>query len=126
MADSEVELVQHMFEAFARRDLEVVLPLLHPDVELRVGPTAELAGHAGPYRGHDGIRQYARDVDSVWEQLELHPEDYRAVAGSVVIFGRVSMRRQGVSGEARVTWIWKLRDGQVISGAVFPAGTAGS
>ena len=117
--DDPVALVREMFAAFTRRDVDAVLPYLAPDVELHVPSTTGLAGRSGPYRGHDGIRAYFADVEAVWDELTVEPEDYRAAAASVVIFGRVRGRRGEQRVDTRVLWTWKLRDGKVVSGSVF-------
>jgi ketosteroid isomerase-like protein len=115
MPRDAVERVQAMFEAFNRLDVEAALPYLHPECEMRPLGTAERLGRAEPYRGHDGVREYFADVARVWDGLTVIPEKYRAVAGSVVVFGRV----EGVDLQDEVLWVWKLRDGLVISGQVF-------
>jgi ketosteroid isomerase-like protein len=109
-----------MFAAFAERDVAGLLQVLHPDVEFTSHATAELAGRSGPYRGHEGIGLYFDDVAAVWDELTVEPVDYRAVAGSVVIFGRVHARRADEKVDTAVIWTWRLRDGLVIWGSVFP------
>jgi ketosteroid isomerase-like protein len=117
--EEPVALVRAMFAAFARRDVDATLPYLDPDVELRVPRTSEYAGRSGPYRGHDGIRDYFADVEAIWDELVVEPEDFRASQGSVVIFGRVRGRRGAQLVETRVLWTWKLRGDKVVAGAVF-------
>ena len=51
-----------MFAAFAERDLETRAGAhAHPDIEF-TAVTGEHAGRTEPYSGHDGMRQYFRDV----------------------------------------------------------------
>ena len=59
------QTVRALFAAFADRDVEAALALLHPDVELWAQPTAERVRRAEPYHGHDGFRAYLADVDRV-------------------------------------------------------------
>ena len=61
MIASDIEVVKAIFAAFAARDVEAVLALADPDVEF-TAVTGEDAGRTEPYRGHDGMRQYFRDV----------------------------------------------------------------
>src|SRR4051812_33173012 len=63
---TDIEVVKATFAAFAARDVEAVLALSSPDIEF-TAVTGEHAGRTDPYRGHDGMRQYFRDVVSVWE-----------------------------------------------------------
>ena len=55
-------IVTSLFEAFSRRDLPSTLPLLHPEVVFQP-MTAQVTRAGEPYRGHDGIRRYAEDIE---------------------------------------------------------------
>ena len=64
MIATDIEVVKAAFAAFAARDLEAALALADADIEFSA-VTGDHAGRADPYRGHDGLRQYFRDVASV-------------------------------------------------------------
>jgi ketosteroid isomerase-like protein len=114
-----VETVKAMYAAFNRRDLEGALAFLHPDVEFRPVGTSALTGR-DVYRGHAGVREYFADVARVWPQgLAVAPNDFRAVAGSVVAFGGVRGDTGDGDLEDEVVWVWRLRDGLIASGQVF-------
>lgn len=88
------EVVARLFEAFGRRDLESTLELVHPEVVFE--PMTAAVTRAGePYRGHEGIRRYAQDVESHWEVLTVHPAQIRAAGCAVVALGLVSGRGPG-------------------------------
>jgi ketosteroid isomerase-like protein len=110
----DVDVVRAIYAAFAARDIEGALDFIAPDCEIHLEGTASAAGRTGPYRGHDGLRQYFADVEKVWHELEVHAEDYRTVPGSVVVMGTVS----GHSGSERISrramWSWKLRDARAV------------
>jgi len=120
VSGSNIDAVKAMYAAFARRDLEGALAFLDPDVEFEPFATSQLAHHVGSYRGHDGARSYFADVAAVWDSFAVHPDDYRAAGDSVVVFGRVVARGSVAEVNSSVIWVWKLRDGRVISGRVFP------
>jgi len=85
--DAQIATIRRVMEAFNRRDVETALACATDDVELRLAGTGALTGR-DCYRGHDGIREYFEDVARVWpDGLQVEPVDYRAVAGSVVVFG---------------------------------------
>ena len=109
---TDIEVVKASFAAFAARDLDAVLALAAPDVEL-TAVTGEQAGRTGPYRGHDGIRQYFRDVASVWEELHLTPRDFRASGDMILVTGKVSARSRSRTVSGSTGWIWRVRDGKV-------------
>lgn len=112
--EDDLAVVQAIYAAFARRDLDGVLVHVAPDCEVHLVGTARLAGRAEPYRGHDGVREYFADAQRVWDELTLHPEDVRATVDSVVVFGHVDARLRGRTLRRRVVWTWKLRGGKVV------------
>jgi ketosteroid isomerase-like protein len=111
----EIEVVRAVYDAFERRDLDAMLVHLSDDCELHLEGTARLAGRHGPYRGHEGMRQYLADVDRLWEDLILHAADYRAVPGSVIVMGHITGRRQGLDVRRSSVWTWKVKDGRATS-----------
>jgi ketosteroid isomerase-like protein len=119
MDEGSIDLVRRAFAAFAERDLEAVLEVVGPDVEF-FPPTASIAGHDTPYRGHEGLRQYFEDVARIWEVLEVVPHEYREVGGRVVALGRVYGR--GVDGllvDSPTGWIWTVAGGKIVAGRVY-------
>lgn len=107
----DVEVVRTLYAAFAARDLDAALPLVSPDAELHAEATARIAGRTGPYRGHDGLREYFDDVDRVWDELTLFADDIRVVPGFVVVLGHVAFSRGGQPMRRAVVWTWRVRDG---------------
>src|SRR5207302_10658368 len=75
---------------------------------------AAVAGEGHPYIGHAGIRQYAHDVERVWQQLDLQPIEFDDVGDAIVVLGEV--RARGAAGALRepTVWTWKFRDDLVI------------
>lgn len=112
MIATDIEVVKASFAAFAARDLDAVLALAAPDVEL-TAVTGEHAGRTEPYRGHEGMRQYFRDVASVWEELHLTPRDFRASGDVILVTGKVSARSRSRTVTGSTGWIWRVRDGKV-------------
>jgi len=117
---TNIELVQEVYAAFNRRDLEAALAISHPDVEF-FAPTAEMANEGEPYRGHAGMRKYYEDVQNVWLELEVLPKEYREVDdATVLVFGRVYGRGEGgYIQDSPAQWVLRIRDGLVWSIRVF-------
>jgi ketosteroid isomerase-like protein len=109
---TDIEVVKATFAAFAARDLQGVLALAAPDIEL-TAVTGEQAGRTAPYRGHDGMRQYFRDVAAVWEELRLSPREFRAEGDLILVTGKVSARSRSRTVAGSTGWIWRVRDGKV-------------
>jgi ketosteroid isomerase-like protein len=117
---TDIEVVQAVFAAFAERDLEAVLELAAPEIEF-TAVTSDYAGRTEPYRGHEGIRQYFRDVAEVWDELRLTPTDYRIVGEQVLVTGRVSARSPARAVSGSTGWVWLVRAGKVVRGRVYPS-----
>ena len=115
---TDIEVVKAAFAAFAERDLGRVLELADPDIEF-TAITGEHAGRAKPYSGHEGLRQYFRDVASVWEELRLTPREFRASGDRILVIGKVSARSRSRTVTGSTGWIWRVRDGKVIYGRVY-------
>ena len=111
-------VVQAVFAAFAERDVERVIELIDPEVEF-TPMTSDFAGRTEPYRGHDGIREYFRDVALVWDDLRLTPDEYRVVGDSILVTGRVSARSAARIVAGSTGWVWRVREGRVVYGRVY-------
>ena len=115
MSDQNVEIARRMLDAFGRRDINSVLESMDPEVSF-FAPTAVYADRSNHlYRGHDGIREYFEDVERVWEELRLGPEEYRESEDSVVAIGTVKgLLKNGDSFESVAGWAWRFREGKIV------------
>jgi ketosteroid isomerase-like protein len=120
VAGDDVTVVKAVFAAFAERDLERVVELIDPVVEF-TPVTADYAGRTEPYRGHEGMREYFRDVALIWDDLRLIPREFREVGDSILVTGRVSARSPARIVEGSTGWVWRVRDGRVVYGRVYPS-----
>ena len=118
MIATDIEVVKAAFAAFAARDLEAALALADADIEFSA-VTGDHAGRADPYLGHDGLRQYFRDVASVWEELRLTPRDFRASGDRILVTGRVSARSRSRTVSGSTGWVWRVRGGKVTHVRVY-------
>ncbi len=104
--------VRRVFDAFADRDIEAALTLIHPEVRLWV-VTSAVTREGRPYVGHPGIREYFSDVDRLWQSLELLPLELFENDDAVTVLGEV--RARGSAGALRqpTVWTWRFR-GQLV------------
>jgi ketosteroid isomerase-like protein len=120
VAGNDIEVVTAVFRAFAERDVDGVLA--HADAEVVFSPvTADYAGRTEPYRGHDGIRQYFRDVSAVWDDVRLTPIDFRQVDETILVTGKVNAASPARVVAGSTGWIWRMRAGKVVYGRVYPS-----
>jgi ketosteroid isomerase-like protein len=118
----DVDVVRAIYAAFARRDVEAALTHIAADCELHVEGTSSAAGRAGPYRGHDGVREYFADVGRVWDHLELHADDFRSLPGSVIVIGHVDAVRGGEKLRRAAVWTWRVAGGKATYARVSDLG----
>jgi ketosteroid isomerase-like protein len=118
MVDGNVDIVRRAFDAFSRRDAAALAELIDPDFEW-VTPTARVAGHAEPYRGHEGLLDYLADIGRVWQELRSEPEEFREVGDRVVVIGRIYAWGVGRVIDAPAGWVWRLRDGRIVEGRAY-------
>jgi ketosteroid isomerase-like protein len=116
---SKEDAVRRLFEAFSKRRLPEALKLLHPEVVFQP-MTAQVTRAGEPYRGHEGIRRYAADVEAQWDELTLRPVQIRAAGEAVVALGVVSgSGHAGAFEDAPTTWVFKFKDGLVVNAQIF-------
>jgi ketosteroid isomerase-like protein len=118
--DSDIDVIKAVFEAFSERDVEGVVARSHPDIEFSA-VTGDHVGRTEPYRGHDGLRQYFRDVSAVWDELRIVPGEYREDGDVILVTGRVSARSPARIVAGSTGWIWRVRDGLVTYARVYPS-----
>lgn len=112
-------MVARLFEAFGRRDLAATLALLDPAIVFQP-MTAEVTRAGQPYRGHDGIRQYMKDVEDHWDELTVHPVQIRAAGRAVVALGLVSGSGPvGSFEDVPTTWVVKFKGDLVVRAQIF-------
>ena len=99
MSGENVEIVRRGFEAGNRRDVEALIEVLDPEVEWHSALLMALEGEAAVYRGHEGIREFFRDLDGLFDKLHAEYPEIRDLGDRVVGIGRISTRGKGSGAE---------------------------
>jgi ketosteroid isomerase-like protein len=119
MQNSTEELVRRAYLAFSERDLDALLEIADPQIQIHT-VTGMLAGRDEPYRGHQGLLEYLRDVSEMWDEIELMPNDFHELSDSrLIVFGRVRARRELAVIDAPNAWLWEVAEGRIRSARVF-------
>lgn len=112
-------LVGRLYNAFNQRDVEGIVALCASDMEF-VAVTGEEVGREAPYQGVDGLREYLRDVERVWEELLITASRVEQRGDCLLVLGRVYVRSRELGiRDMPAAWIWRLMGGLFVRGEVF-------
>jgi ketosteroid isomerase-like protein len=119
MSQDTLALADQVLEALGKRDLATLIDSADPEVEWH-SFFAQL-GEGGVYRGHDGTRQYVRDLDDAWEIVRADTDDAIAVGEVAVFVGRIHYRGKGsgIETDTAAGWMLKFRAGKLIRFRAF-------
>jgi ketosteroid isomerase-like protein len=120
MTIDDTAIVKQAFAAFAARDLGALESLSSASLVVTNPPTGSVLGEQ-PYKGRSALARYLRDVERVWDRLELRPETFHALRpGEVLVLGSVIAQRGGAAQQMPVAWSWSIIEGEIISVRVLP------
>lgn len=118
-AESNLQLLKDAFVRWNSGDRSVWLDTIDPDIELHTPLTST---RGGPYRGHEGFRQWLRDIDEQFETWEIRADEW-TIVNDVLIFGKGSIhargRGSGVEFDQELVWLFYVRDGMLYRYEVF-------
>jgi ketosteroid isomerase-like protein len=119
--DDNAGLVRACFDAVNRRDVDAALAYMHPDVEFRSLGMAKVEDSG--YRGHAGIRQYARDAAELWSDMRVAIDRTVTAGDAVVVLGRVYAEgdASGVGLTEALGWVFRIRSGKVVRIDTYPS-----
>jgi ketosteroid isomerase-like protein len=112
MSQETLEVVRRAFTTFNARAVDELVGLCHPDSEW-LPFRAQLEGMV--YRGHEGIRQFVRDMDDDWEAFRIDPVEFHDRDDRIVVIGHVQAlgRSSGVEVDSEAGFLFELRAGRI-------------
>ena len=116
MSRENVDAFKRAAEAYNRRDVEALLETLDPEVEWHPALQSLLQGETTVYRGHDGIREFFRDMDDVLDEIDAEYAEIRDLGDRIVALGRVRTRGKmsGAEVESPVGTVIDFQNGKAI------------
>ena len=81
MSEQRIEVVRRALDALDRRDLPGLLEQVDPSFELN--PLVSVWPQ--PYRGRDGIEEWWRDLDGLWDEFTMHADDFRDLGDDTLL-----------------------------------------
>ena len=113
MSAENVEKVKHGFAALARGDIEEMLTVVHPEIELL--PLSGKLVDRRSYHGHEGVREWDLTRREAWENLELVPAEYEDLGDRILVHGELRSRgaASGIELDTQVSWVFEFRDDKI-------------
>jgi ketosteroid isomerase-like protein len=103
VSKENVDRCYQAYDAFNRRDFDAGLALHCPDAEI----TPLVAAVGSPYRGHDGVRRYWRDLLSLFPDFTSEALEVRDL-GELTL-SSVRFRGHGAGSDAPIDQtVWQL------------------
>jgi len=119
MSQENVEMVYRVNEAFNSHNFDAVLPFLDPDIEY--GSRLVQMEGGGPYRGHDGMRKWWKDLFAVFPDFHSDIDEVKDLGD--LTLAKVRQHTQGTGRQApadQTQWhLAEWRKGRIIRWHVF-------
>jgi ketosteroid isomerase-like protein len=114
-AEQNVKLVQDIYAAFLRGDIEAVLSAISDDIVFFVPGPSQMPT-AGTWRGLAGMREFFTKLAQSVEFTAFNPREYVASGDRVVVLGDYAARLRGNNRNASSDWVmaWRIRDGKAV------------
>ena len=111
LTEDEVRSLLDGYEAWNKRDPDVLGEMLDPEMEWEPGFQAP---EAGRHRGADGFRRFVDSWIESFDEFRIHPELLVQVEDQVVVVARQEGRGHGsgIEIQVQVVHVWRVRDGR--------------
>ncbi|OLE35794.1 MAG: hypothetical protein AUG48_09670 [Actinobacteria bacterium 13_1_20CM_3_68_9] len=120
MASPNVELFEVGVDAYNARDPEAFVARCEPDCEWHPFLSSRVEGTPG-YRGHDGIRAWFRDIDSMFTQMRADVREVRDLGDRVLGLGTIQARgrESGAEVSSPIGWLIEAPEGELRRGWAY-------
>jgi ketosteroid isomerase-like protein len=118
--EENIGIARAAIDAYNKGDLEGALkgaaPGFEMDLSRAMGPDQR-----GVY-GRDQMTQFWTEFAKGWESVRIEPQDFIAAGDQVVVpWTMRAVGRDGIEVQARVTWIFTIRDGAIHRVSMYQA-----
>jgi ketosteroid isomerase-like protein len=113
MTEDDIRVILDGYEAWNRREFDVLGALLDPQMEWEPA-FGDL--NAGVHHGADGFRQFVDSWLESFDDFRIRPELLVQTGDTVIVVAHQHGRGQGsgIELDARVVHVWMIRDGKAI------------
>ena len=114
VADADVELITRMLRTWNSGEVDALLEVFDPAVEVRPALRTCLASMV--YRGHDGVRAWFEETNEPWAELQAEPERFIDAGERTVVVVALHARVPGgrVDVTAEIAHVVTIRDGRIV------------
>lgn len=110
-----IQAIKKLYEAWAKRDIKVILSQQTEDTEWSVAGSADKIPWAGPWHGRDGVEKYLKLLTESLQTEKYEVLEYFAKSDKVVVFG--FQKGKAISSEKSYeidfVHVWTLRDDKI-------------
>ena len=114
MTDSNLEIVQRLFDQYAEGGVEAVLDGAGENLVIEIPP--DMSAEPDTYHGHDGVRRYFGGFDGMIEDVRYEALELTAAGDLVLAHIRLSGRgvSSGVDVDLEAYVIHQLAEGKIV------------
>jgi len=114
MSQENVEAFKRATEAINRRGVEALLKELDPEVEWHGAFLMALGGKGRVYRGHEGAREYLRDLYETLSEFQAEYSEIRDLGDRTVAIGQMRARgtASGAETESPIGSVVEFKNGK--------------
>jgi ketosteroid isomerase-like protein len=113
MSEEGVQIVRAFTDAFNANDVEGIVSVCDPDVVFH--STFSAVGGAD-YRGHEGVRQWQRDIQDTWGEIHSAVEAIYDLGDHVLTFTliRGQGKHSGANVELTAAIVTRVQRGRIV------------
>jgi ketosteroid isomerase-like protein len=115
MSQENVEIVRKVHAAVNARDVEEFVRCCDPETVYQPGLEGAMEGRGTVFHGHEGMRDWWRQMDEAWEDWSTEIGEIRDLGDTLIVDCVVRLRaRAGMAFEASFVQVMTIRDGLVV------------
>jgi ketosteroid isomerase-like protein len=119
VSQQNVELHRRLIDAYNARDTDAFVALCDPEIEVY---SVFAAPGGAAYHGHDGVRQWHRDLEETWgDGLRVEPETFFDLGERTLVFSVLHGRalQSGTEAVMQNAQVATVRDGLIVYVKVY-------
>jgi ketosteroid isomerase-like protein len=116
MSQEQIDVIQRGSRAFNEADIEGILEVAHPEVELNlIGGFAEVLGES-TFSGHAGVRRLCMDWFATFETVRVDQEKFIEAGELLVSLSRYNATVPGSPAPVELFGgtVWGFREGKIV------------